>query len=127
MSINMKLARAQRHFGELVSMAREYLATTPYVVRSRVDPLTNRCIYFLAAVQPTPSELSAVLGDTVHNLRCSLDHLAYQLVWLASRTRPGSHVYFPIAESAAAYRKQRDGQLKGASPTMVQAIDGLKP
>lgn len=49
------------------------------IVRERDDERTEH-IFRLDRVPAVPPSLSAIIGDAIHNLRVSLDHLAWQLV-----------------------------------------------
>lgn len=122
-----KIGRAKEHLSSLQSEARQYLASEPYKIATRRDPESRRLIYFMSEVRSTPPRLSAMIGDVIHNLRAALDHLAYQLVWVGGGKVPGSHVYFPIADSRELYREQRRKQLKGATPNAIAAVDALTP
>lgn len=125
--IGVKIGRAREHLTTLSTEVREYLDSKPYSVGVRRHPESRRLIYFVAAVQPTTPRLSALLGDTIHNLRSALDHLAYQLVWVGTGNVPSSHVYFPIAGDRPKYLEQRRRQLKGARPAAVATLDALTP
>jgi hypothetical protein len=55
------------------------------------------------------------MGDVVHNLRSSLDHLAWQLVEAGGGT-PGRQTYFPITESVKKYKAAiKSGAIEGMS------------
>ena len=125
--ISVKIQRAQEHLASLSSEVRAYLESQPYEVAAKRNPETRRLIYFVAGVRPTPRRLSALLGDTIQNLRSALDHLAFQLVSVATGKFPTTHVYFPVADDHSKYIKQRRRQLKGAAPAAIAAVDGLKP
>ena len=125
--IRVKVHRAKDHFHSLEAQIHAYLASNPYAIRTRRDPDTRRLIYFISSVQPTPPTVSAVLGDTIQNLRSALDHLAYQLVSIGIGKTPSSHVYFPIADDAAKYHEQRSKQVNGARQEAISAIDALTP
>ena len=125
--ITVKVERAKEHLQLLANEVRRYLDTQPYIVSVKRDPESRRLIYFVESIRSMPLRLSAILGDTIHNLRSALDHLAYQLVWVGTGKVPSSHVYFPIADDPAKYPEKRDRQLKGATPRTVAAIDDLKP
>lgn len=125
--IAVKVERAQEHLASLSAEVRAYLESKPYAVSIRRDPQSRRLIYFVASVRPAPKRLSALLGDTIHNLRSALDHLAFQLVWVATGKSPSNHVYFPIADDRSKYIEQRRKQLKGATPAAIAAVDGLSP
>lgn len=125
--IAVKVERSREHVRTLEAEVRSYLSSNPYVIGTKRDPESRRLIYFLVSVQPTPHRVSAILGDTIHNLRSALDHLAYQLVWVGTGKAPLSHVYFPIADDQARYLEQRRHQMKGAPPPAIAAIDALTP
>jgi hypothetical protein len=125
--IVIKVERAKEHLRILEAELRSYLSSTPYVIGTKRDQESGRLIYFLASVQPTPLRVSAILGDTIHNLRSALDHLAFQLVWVGKGKAPSSHVYFPIADDRPKYLEQRRRQMKGADPSAIAAVDALAP
>lgn len=125
--IAVKVERAREHLASLSAEVREYLDSKPYAVGVKRDPDSRRLIYFVAGVRPASLRLSAILGDTIHNLRSALDHLAYQLVWVGTGKLPSSHVYFPIADDQPKYLEQRRRQLEGAAPAAIATLDGLKP
>jgi hypothetical protein len=124
--VRAKVERAQEHFRDLEAEARSYLASTPYVIGTRRNPGSRRLIYFVASVQPTPPRISAVLGDTIHNLRSALDHLAYQLVSAGTDKPPSSRVCFPIVDDRRKYAGRRS-ELSGARPEAISAVDALMP
>ena len=126
-SASLKLRRAQHHFDELERIVAEYLASGPYEVDTKRDPNSRRLLYKIAKIHPFPSEIPGVLGDVLHNLRTTLDHLAYRLVYDSTGVAPPTHIYFPIADSEADYRHRRDRQLQGASADAIVAIDEMKP
>lgn len=49
---------------------------------------------YVAGVQPVPDDIKLVVGDAIHNLRSSLDHLAWQLV---EATDPAPSFYISIS------------------------------
>lgn len=125
--IAVKVVRAREHLASVSGEVRTYMNSKPYAVGTKRDPGSRRLLYFVASVRPTPPKLSALLGDTIHNLRSALDHLAYQLVYVGTGKSPSSHVYFPIADDRTKYLEQRCRQLRGATPAAIATIDGLNP
>ena len=72
-----------------------------------------------------PTELSAIIGDAIHNLRAALDLLACELV----RLNGGSDedVYFPFAADAIAFeRKLKKSHIDRAGPAVVEHMKGLR-
>lgn len=77
----------------------------------------------VAEVDPV---ISLMIGDAVHNLRSSLDHLAVALVRDAGAV-PTKSTYFPISDSPDKFVATAPGQVKGISDTDKKIIKGLKP
>jgi len=80
---------------------------------------------------PFFDNVAVFVGDVVHNLRCALDHLAFQL---ALYHRDGSltpqqerAVQFPISDSEEKFRKKRDRYLGYIAPEHRTIIEGLQP
>ncbi len=126
-----KFDRALHHAEELATTVKEYFRKEPYKLGFKVGE-DGRPVYFVDTVEDVPPLISIMLGDVLHNLRCCLDHLAYQLVWVKMGAPPTDRnkLYFPICESATKYNKRKqsgDPFFLSASVTAVAAVDSLKP
>jgi hypothetical protein len=51
-------------------------------------------------IPPAPEMTPVLVGDIIHNIRTSLDHLASEMARL--KGKPDKNVYFPFAENAGA-------------------------
>ena len=73
--------------------------------------------------------VSLVLGDVVHNLRASLDHLAYQLAlrYTDDKIRKERRVQFPIDDSPEAFDRSRADRLKEVSEADCAIIERFQP
>ena len=130
--IRIKIERADKHLDELeaailslgeatfktISMERESETAKPSL---KVDPLY---IYGF--------DIPAIAGDVVHNLRCALDHLAFQLVSVGvesgeSRAEKWADIQFPILYSLDTYKRRKRRHIQGARREAIEAIDRLKP
>ncbi len=126
-----KFEHAKRHADSLRDKTASFLQSSPYELGFRIDP-DERPAYFVKSVAAMPPDLACILGDVLHNLRCTLDHLAYQLALSASGSplpQP-DRIYFPITESQEKYEKRKssdDPFLSLLSPAALAALDGLKP
>lgn len=76
---NAKLRRAARHITEVAERCRDYEALSPWRVQSAPGLTPNEVGYVLRVDVPVPSDLVAGVGDVIHNLRSSLDSLAFAL------------------------------------------------
>ena len=72
-----------------------------------------------------PDSYSARFGDAIHNYRCVLDHIAWQLVTHGSIPRPREpwRVQFPIYDERSAFRSQKTTRLPGVDSGPVKFIE----
>jgi hypothetical protein len=102
--ISAKLRRAQTLIGELQQLDLAYLSSDPVKHSVVADSKRSRYLVDIQVVRQPPTEMATVFGDSLHNLRASLDYLARGLV-IANGGVPvdsagGRSTMFPI-------RKQR--------------------
>lgn len=102
----LKLQAAWRHRQALGAELEEFL--------SRTDP------------QPSPLHLGVIVGDFLHNLRCVLDHVVWQLVEL-NEQEPGEHNQFPILDTPDAYKKNAGRYLRGVAADHSALIEAFQP
>jgi hypothetical protein len=120
----LKLRRAEEHIHAFGEESVPYLNSHFCHIDFKGDGDFRR--YFLVVDEPPPLRLSAILEDAVHNIRSSLDHLAWQLV-LVNGQQPTNRTVFPIFETDAAYQKQKTLIVKGMPPKALTLIDELQP
>jgi hypothetical protein len=142
-SWQLKLGRAEQHFADFERALSRYKRSDPYraelrTVKRRGQPAVWS--YVLRVDQPEPelrAELSLQLGDFIHNLRSSLDHLAAALVPSNRRTQS----YFPILDrdlwardAKRRYivrdpetRKTFERGTRGMDPRAIENIKALQP
>lgn len=107
-----------------------YMARKPVHVNIRppIPPKDQGMVYYEVVVtEAIPTTLAPTVGDIIHNLRTSLDVLAYDLV----RDKSGvdlTKVYFPFSGSATGLDEviQRR-QMDKATPEVIAHIKSLKP
>jgi hypothetical protein len=136
-SAKVKLARANLHKGIAGREAGRFFNrhTAPTF---RVEPEGDeRPPYAIGAVvacrmvvdtapPDLPASFAARFGDAIHNYRCALDHVAWQLVLHGSR-RPLPEkerfwVQFPIYETEAGFRSNVARRLPGVDSAAVRFI-----
>ena len=80
---------------------------------------------------PFLENVALFVGDVTHNLRCALDHLAFQLALYhqggSLTPQQERAVQFPITDNAKEFRKQSKRYLKNISPEHEKIIEGLQP
>jgi hypothetical protein len=122
----LKIERAKEHIRELESEIREFLGSDPYAVVKHDEGAGGDLVYSLRAVKQPPQRWALIIGDAVHNLRSSLDHLACALV-MKNGGAVSSETMFPIAATGKQFKAMLPARVKGASVNACKLIEGLKP
>jgi hypothetical protein len=126
--LTAKPKRANEYIGHLDTLWEEFFESRPYVVTPKDDAVTAERTYYLSVRREFPLELSVIIGDTLQNLRSSLDHLAYHLVAVGSGLPgPFPHVYFPIFEDFAKFKAGFLARVKGMRQDAIDAISAIEP
>jgi hypothetical protein len=114
----LKLDRARVHNRELALILDEFRARNPYTLDPESTANPNRVAYRLRIHEETPRDAAVVLGDALHNLRSSLDALAYGM---AVRRLGGEltekqakATAFPCAETPTAFSEWMRDRGRGA-------------
>src|SRR5215204_6470685 len=111
----LKFARANEHFEALKDEVERFIESNPYVLirHFEMDPggdVGHHSLRIQVRDAP-PARWSLILGDCLHNLRSSLDHLIWDLSF---RTSGDStlRTEFPIFHSRGEYHRldNRSGQ-----------------
>jgi len=122
-SIHLKIERAKEHIGQLESAISDFRNSHPYTLVPQEKPHIEHTALCVGEVHPVPCRISLIIGDVVHNLRSSLDHLAWQLVE-AEGAIPTSKTHFPISESVQKYASAvANGAIKGVSTHASKLIE----
>jgi hypothetical protein len=90
-----KMQRAHEHLKELDRQVVAYKAAYQYSVAKKLNADKTSYIYSIKPGTIPPLHIGTIVGDAVHNMRSSLDHLAWQLALLTTPT-PYHLTEFPI-------------------------------
>lgn len=90
-----RLAWASRHLQQLREEITAYEQSGPYTTRQVFTPKQCMASLYVNA-KPLPTEVSFIAGDVLHNLRSTLDHLAWQLARTTGATTPA----FPLGDDS---------------------------
>src|SRR5881396_2019221 len=82
----VKIDRAKTHLYDFETHIRPIQAACREAIIRERDEQRSEHIFRLDRVPAVPPLLSAIIGDAIHNLRVSLDHLAWQLVIATGKT-----------------------------------------
>jgi hypothetical protein len=116
------------HLQGLRAELRAFHATEPFQVGTKRELTSRRLTYYLTRATQPPTSVSLLAGEVLQALRSALDHLAYHLVQIGTRTPgPFKHVYFPICPDADRYQADKRKKTEGMRPDALTAIDACKP
>ena len=139
-SVFLKLERAKEHLETLADVHEKFLATRPYEITRTIEAsrqagrgAEHRLVW--SRFETPPEALGLLIGDTIHNLRSALDHLAFELashgaqqsgkVMTPSQERS---IQFPIARSARKFSENvRRGALKFVEAAPRKFIEDRQP
>jgi hypothetical protein len=126
-TVRKKIERAKKHIGDLNAAVGAFFSSSPYEIGTKIDAQTARPIHYMTKVDLIPDEIPLILGDAIHNLRSSLDHLAYGLVE-ANGQIPTKRTYFPICENVSKYNSPDTiAKKSGMSVEAQNLIDSTQP
>lgn len=122
-----KLDRA----GELITLIHNelaaYHASDPFSFRTEQHDDPPRMEVWVESVEPPPLRLGVLMGEFIHNLRSTLDHLVWQLA-LTATDHPSERLQFPIyTEEPNDWRSIRGDRLKAVPDAAADAIRRLQP
>ena len=121
-----KVARSKKHFDELASAIKTYLASQPYIIERITNDATGDVSDIVRVKKEIPKDWSNIVGDIVHNLRVALDYLVTSLVEANSNSISKSNC-FPIDNSIEDYQRNSSKKLIGLSSGAIKFINDLKP
>jgi hypothetical protein len=121
-----KIRRAQHHLDTLKSDIGTFFRDHPYrVVIEHEEIFTNAYIARLNEPPTIPADdWSVVIGDCVHNIRCSLDYIAWQF---AGADPNDKETLFPIFDTEAGWIARGKNRIKRLPPEARTFIESLQP
>lgn len=129
-SVLVRIDRAKRHLKDFDDQARPLAATCRDGLTREIDQQSSEYIFRLSKVPAVPPVLSAILGDAIHNLRVSLDYLAWQLVIATVEKPPNENTSFPILTTpptADRWGRTRPNISPGVSKEVRALLDEIQP
>lgn len=113
-----------------------FIEGEPYAVGRELQDEGAKHVYRFAKYTEPPPEIGLKVGDTVHNLRSSLDHLALALAHKGAEAqgitmspKEEAHIQFPIVTSSNDFEDQVNnrGRLKYVDPAAIHQIRSRQP
>lgn len=128
----LKVERAKQHIMDLKERVCIYRESKPYGIGTKPHEIAEikHTTLYIASIRPIPNDFPLIIGDAVHNLRSSLDHLAWQLV-SAGGGAPDKHTYFPICYGPQGSQQYASaigsGEIKMMRPGAEKLIGAIQP
>jgi len=131
-SYQTRLDRAYTHLNVLTTEIHRWLDRAMLLPDEEVDPASGETVVHLSELHdPVPEAWGPMIGDVLHNLRSSLDHLVHALtVAHAGQTLDPAlerQTEFPIYETEDLFRGNAPKRLRGVSADARDAIEALQP
>jgi hypothetical protein len=117
---------AEQHVSNFEAAVDSFRLTNSHSIGRKNDVETGEYIYYVKTVPVIPASFSLMLGDALHNLRSTLDHLAVALVEAGSED-PNPKTCFPIFDTPKAYSVMSRGKVPGLGEHTLYALDNIQP
>lgn len=130
-SIEAKLQHAEGYLDTIKDEVQSWMNNDPYsIARQTNSNFTRYSLVLRINKEPALRRWSLVVGDIIHNLRCSLDHLVYAVAVHESGQEPPpswAKLMFPICDTGAHFRGQEKRRLVTLSDRVRTAIETVQP
>jgi hypothetical protein len=125
----LKLRRASDQFGALKEAIKTFFDSKPYSFRNQVDPETEIAWRLVCANGVLDPMWNVVIGEIVHDYRCVLDYLVYQLVVRDAGAPPTDNKsQFPIFKTRAGFDSRGVPlMLRGVGREGIAFIEAAQP
>lgn len=128
----LKMDRARIHLRNLDLAVKEWLEAHSDLIQEETEPETGDDVVFVDAPAVPPADaVSLIAADCIHNLRSSLDQLAFALSWaytagpLTKEVAEGCE--FPIYGPRAPKERELRKRIGAVHPEARNVIEDLQP
>jgi len=133
--IQAKLDRAYEHMDALQSASDAFLETEPYTLSRQLDADGREHVYVFSKYTEPPLRISTIVGDAVHNLRTTLDHMVLALAQAGAKAdrltmsaQAETGLQFPITGSSELFNEQiRRNRLRFIKAEAKALIESVQP
>jgi hypothetical protein len=106
----------------------KWLTENPYTLGIKKHSEEGYVTYYVKnAPGPIDSEIAMRLGDALHNLRSTLNHLARALVEATKVSFDPRKTSFPIFDTPEGYKSLSRGRVVGLGKHPLELLDGIQP
>lgn len=122
-----KIKRADQHISDYEMAKKVFINKDLYTFIQEEDPKTLYNFVVVDSIKPIPDDIVCIIGDTIHNLRSSLDLLACQLMKLSHPKHTCKDIGFPISDSASAFKSTlQSRKIQSFDASVVQMFTQLE-
>jgi hypothetical protein len=123
----LKLSRAVTRADRAWDMIREYSGTHPYAIQEEMNMDTGGKLWRAVLVgHDPPPRIALIVGESIYNFRCVLDHLVWQLV-IANGSIPDDGNAWPICLSVDKWQRWSRTRLKGMTREAKAFVEAEQP
>jgi len=132
-SARLKLNRAREHIEGLKTEQERWAKDhpQPFAWRLQDDVEPDRILGLISQMDDPPGFMSTIVGDIVHNLRSSLDHITWQLVQHGTCTslKPSdeTQIQLPIYNTLPEFDANRKRRLPGVLDVQETIVRRYQP
>lgn len=124
--IDSRLRWTGQHIEKIDKEVRAFLDDGPmYEITVEAQPNGRTYLYRVEKGRRLPDDLRFKVGDAFHNLRASLDNIAWALV--ASRGKPVWNVAFPVCRNGAQFRTLVEAKFAQVDQGAIDIIESFQP
>jgi hypothetical protein len=124
--VNAKLTRADAHLDAVKSALKDLTDSEPDLIPGEFDRRARVYVFRAQRDSLSPTVLSSVIGDCVHNFRTALDYIVWELVAIAGHSG-STATEFPVFTDPKRYATDAPRKIRGV-PSGAEAIfEKLQP
>jgi hypothetical protein len=118
---------AKEHIDKLEAAIHGFREANKHALGRKPDDQTGEFVFYVAHVPVIPDRLRLMLGDAIHNLRSTLDHLACALVSRADPANDCSYTSFPIFDTPESYEATARSKVPGLGKHAYETFERIQP
>lgn len=134
-SVALKLGKAREHMQAAKERADAFIGADPYAIGRDLEEDGRKHVHKFTRYEEPPPEIGLTVGDAIHNLRSSLDHLAFALankgaasVGMAMTSKQETSIQFPIVRALDEFKDQvARNRLRYVDGEAIRAICLVQP
>jgi hypothetical protein len=121
--VYLKLSRADAHFDSIKEAIKGFIGPQPDLIPGDFDVDVGQYLFRAQRDGHSPTWISPLIGDCLHNLRAALDYV----VWELARPHGTNRTQFPIFLDPVPYANRAPKMIKHTPPECSAIFERLQP